>query len=105
MKHLVKVLMLIFALVFVRAAYGFFFAFVAWDLDGSIGVALRARYDPAIAHNLESSSAYLISSNRRVRPLLQTLSPRIWATNLLSFRDSYLFGASRPSFNRLISSG
>jgi hypothetical protein len=62
MKTLVAVLLAVSVGAVLRAAYGFFMALIVWDADGSFGVVLRTRYDPAISRNLELWSLYLALS-------------------------------------------
>jgi hypothetical protein len=63
MRYLVKTLLTISVLVIFRAAYGFFLAYAAWAMDGSVGaLVLRTPYNPAIPRNFELWSVYLLVS-------------------------------------------
>ena len=64
MKNLLRVLLIFSVLVVLRAAYGFYLAFAAWDVDGAIGgvAATRFRVDPSITMNFQKWSVYLAVS-------------------------------------------
>ena len=64
MKNLLKVLLIVSVLVVLRAAYGFYLAFAAWDVDGAIGgvAARRFHVDPSIAMNFQKWAVYLAVS-------------------------------------------